>query len=186
MLNAPVIAAATAKRNRTRPAASLSRLSPSNSTISRRGNATRSNTAFAAIASGGETTAPSAKHAAHGRSGTIQRATKPTASVVNATAPIASSRIPPRFLRKSAQAVKQAPSISRGGRNKTRTSFGGEARDKCQHNAARYQRRRRRQAQDFSEQFQAENRYQQEQCELERGDGRHGRVGLRNMEPKYT
>src|SRR5215471_7388969 len=70
------------------------------------------------------------------RSGTIQRATKPTTRVVNATAPIASSRIPPRFLRKSAQAVKQAPSISRGGRNKTRTSFGGEARDKCQHNAA--------------------------------------------------
>ena len=29
----------------------------------------------------------------------------------------------------------------------------GEARDKCQHNAARYQRRRRRQAQDIGEQF---------------------------------
>jgi hypothetical protein len=52
--------------------------------------------------------------------------------------------------------------------------------------AARYQRRRRRQAQDFGEQFHAEDRYQQEQCELERGDGRHGRARLRNMEPKYT
>src|SRR6516162_7548648 len=149
MLHAPVIAAATAKRNRTRPAASLSRLSPSNSTISRRGNATRSRTAFAAIASGGETTAPSAKHAAHGRSGTIQRATKPTTSVVNATAPIASSRIPPRFLRKSAQAVKIGPIHQQRRQNEDQLRIEanrGEARDKCQHHAARYQRRRRRQA----------------------------------------
>ncbi len=65
-------AAATAKRNSTRPVASLSRLSPSSRAIRQRGSTTRSSTAFTSTASGGDTTAPSAKHAAHGRSGTTR------------------------------------------------------------------------------------------------------------------
>src|SRR5476651_2738314 len=78
MLNVPVSAAATAKRTRTRPAASLSKLSPSRIAISLRGSATRSSTALAAMASGGETIAPSAKQTAQGRPGTIRWATTPT------------------------------------------------------------------------------------------------------------
>ncbi len=123
-LNAPVSAAATAKRNSTRPAASLSRLSPSSSTISRRGSATRSSTALAATASGGETIAPSVKQAAHGSAGTAQCTATPTASVVNTTAPIASSMMPPRLRLNSSQTEKYAPSTSSGGRNTISTRSG--------------------------------------------------------------
>ena len=54
-------------------------------------------TALAATASGGETMAPSAKHAAQGNAGTIQCATTPTTRVVNATAPTASCRMMRRW-----------------------------------------------------------------------------------------
>lgn len=105
-LNTPVSAAAAAKRYSTRPAASLSRLSPSSSTISRRGSATRSSTALAATASGGETIAPSVKQAAQGSEGTAQCTARPTARVVNTTAPIASIMMPPRLRLNSSQTEK--------------------------------------------------------------------------------
>jgi class 3 adenylate cyclase len=44
---------------------------------------------------------------------------------------------------------------------------------------------RRWRAQRFGEQFEAENRSQQEQCELKRRDARHGRTPA-EQEPKYT
>jgi hypothetical protein len=94
------------QRNSTRPAASLSRLSPSSRTMMRRGSASRSSTARAATASGGDTTAPSAKHTAHGSVGATQCATRPTAQVVNATAPMANSRIGVMWRLKSAQTKK--------------------------------------------------------------------------------
>ncbi|CAJ4251949.1 Uncharacterised protein [Burkholderia pseudomallei] len=124
VLNAPVSAAATAKRNSTSPAASFRRLSPSSSTISRRGSATRSSTAFAATASGGDTIAPSAKHAAHGSPGATRCTATPTASVVNATAPIASIMMPPTLRLNSSHTEKYAPSINSGGRNTISTRSG--------------------------------------------------------------
>lgn len=104
-LNVPVMAAATAKRNNTIPVASLTRLSPSSSTTIRRGSRSPASTALAATASGGDTMAPSAKHAAQGKPGTTRCATTPTTSVVNATAPTASCTMIRRLARKSRQAV---------------------------------------------------------------------------------
>jgi hypothetical protein len=126
-LNAPVNTAATAKRNKTRPVASLSRLSPSSKVLSRRGNVTRCSTARADTASGGDTIAPRATHAAHGKLGTSSLAANATTAVVNSTAPIASSKMPPRWRRNDACAVNHAPSISSGGRKITSTSSGSSS-----------------------------------------------------------
>jgi len=69
-------------------------------------------------------TAPSAKQAAHGSDGTTTCTTTPTIHVVNATAPIAYSRIGFRCRLKSVQTKKYAPSISNGGRNTISTRSG--------------------------------------------------------------
>ena len=71
----------------------------------RGGSRSLASTALAATASGGETMAPSAKHAAHGSPGTAQCATQPTTSVVNATAPTANCTITRRLSRKSRHTV---------------------------------------------------------------------------------
>jgi len=105
-LNVPLNVAATAKRNRTSPVASLSRLSPSTSADSRRGSLTFCSTARAETASGGETIAPSAKQAAQGRLGTSQCVTMPTAAVVKTIAPMASERMPGKCRRNRPNAVK--------------------------------------------------------------------------------
>jgi hypothetical protein len=68
-LNVPVNPAAIAKRNNTKPVASLTRLSPSRSVVTRAGSGNPLRTAFAATASGGETMAPKAKQEAQGRDG---------------------------------------------------------------------------------------------------------------------
>ena len=123
-LNAPVSPAATAKRNSTMPVASLDEAFPSSSTIMRGGSRTRASTALAATASGGDTMAPSAKHAAHGRDGTAQCADDADQAVVNATAPIASCRMMRRLARKSRHTVKNALASSSGGRNSTMARSG--------------------------------------------------------------
>ena len=66
----------------------------------RRGRPTRLAIAVAATGSGGDTTAPRAKHAARGISGTMACSTSPTASTVTSTSPMASSRIGRRLARK--------------------------------------------------------------------------------------
>ena len=73
--------------------ASLTRLSPSRITITRRGTGSRDTIAAAATASGGETIAPSATATAHGMPGKSARAVMATAAVVASTSPIASSPI---------------------------------------------------------------------------------------------
>jgi hypothetical protein len=90
----PLRVAATAQRNKIRPVASFSRLSPSSKAVSRRGSVTPLSTARADTASGGDTMAPNAKQAAQGSSGTSQCVTTPMVKVVNTTAPIASDRMP--------------------------------------------------------------------------------------------
>ena len=70
-------AAAEATRNSTSAVASLSRLSPSRMVTIRRFRPIRRATAVAAIASGGATTAPSAKQAASGTCGSSAFTTKP-------------------------------------------------------------------------------------------------------------
>ena len=64
--------------------------------------------AVAATASGGETIAPKAKAAAHGKPGTKAWAIQPTANVVIKTKPMARRRIGRRFWRKSRQEVVKA------------------------------------------------------------------------------
>ena len=123
-LNAPVTPAAIAKRNSTRPVASFSRLSPSSRMRSRRGSFTRSSTARAETASGGETIAPSAKQAGHERDGTSMCETTATTTHVNTTAPTASDVTPTRCRRNGPIAMLHAPSISSGGRKITSTSPG--------------------------------------------------------------
>ena len=61
--------ATRATRNATRAVASFTRLSPSRIVTIRRGNRKCSAIALAAMASGGEMIAPSAKPAANGKSG---------------------------------------------------------------------------------------------------------------------
>ncbi|MNT16025.1 hypothetical protein D3C72_1511100 [compost metagenome] len=100
VLNAPVMAAATAKRKSTSPVASLSRLSPSNSISTRRGSLTCCSTARAETASGGETIAPNAAHAAHGNEGNSQCVTTATTKVVKSTAPTANEVMPMMCLRR--------------------------------------------------------------------------------------
>ncbi len=78
--------------------ASLSRLSPPISVITRRGSPSRRPTALADTASGGATMAPSVNAAAMVSSGTTRNATNPTASVVTSGSPTASEPIEPTRL----------------------------------------------------------------------------------------
>ena len=90
----------------------------------RRGNRNRRSTAVAATASGGETMAPSAKQTAQGAPGTSHLSASPTASVVVATRPIASSRIGRSFARKSRHDVSIAAGYSTAGRTIASTRSG--------------------------------------------------------------
>src|SRR3954453_13941805 len=89
----PAMVAPTAKRYSTSEEASLSRLSPSSTTTRRFGRRQFLSPDAAATASGGATMAPSVTAAAQGRSGTSSLAVTATITVVNSTAPTASSRM---------------------------------------------------------------------------------------------
>ena len=100
--------AAMAVRSATRAVASLSRLSPSRIATIRRGMPTLRAIVVAATASGGETTAPSAKAAASETPGITAQATRPTSTVVNTTAPTARMPIACRLARTSTSEVRSA------------------------------------------------------------------------------
>lgn len=85
---------------------------------------TRSSTARAETASGGETMAPSAAQAAHGSDGIKRWTTIATITVVNSTAPMASDAIPKTCRFNRSTAIDHAPSSKSGGRKITRTSSG--------------------------------------------------------------
>ena len=97
-----------AVRSATSAVASLSRDSPSRIVTTRRGRPIRRPIAVAATASGGATTAPIAKQAAHSISGTSRWTTAPTPTVVKTTSPTDSSRIGRRLARKSTREVWSA------------------------------------------------------------------------------
>src|SRR5256885_17174199 len=86
-----------------RAVASLTRLSPSSTTIKRRGTPRRWKIAVAATASVGETMAPSAKQAGHDNGTAVragaQGATIATTQVGGSTKPAASSTIAAKFAR---------------------------------------------------------------------------------------
>ena len=86
---------------------SLTRLSPSMMSISRRGTPSRRPIAVAAIGSVGETTAPRMNASAQPRS-VIACATSATPTIVSTTSPIASSEIGRRFRRSSRSPVRNA------------------------------------------------------------------------------
>ena len=121
-LKVPVTLAAMAKRNSTRPLASFSRLSPSSKVSKRRGSFTRCSTARADTASGGDTMAPSAAQAAHGKDGNSQCATTATTMVVNSTAPMARASTPIMWRCRWRIEMLHAPSINSGGKKMTRMS----------------------------------------------------------------
>jgi hypothetical protein len=100
-LKEPAAAAPTASRNTSSAVASLNRLSPSSTTMSRCGSPTCRSTEVAAAASGGATIAPSATAAAQGISGTSHRATQATAAVVSSTAATARPPTGSRLSRRS-------------------------------------------------------------------------------------
>ncbi len=105
--NVPATAATIAVRSSTSAVPSLTRLSPSTMSISRRGTPSRRPIAVAAIGSVGDTTAPSTNASAQARSVTAC-ATTATPTVVIATSPTASSEIGRRFCRSSRSPVKYA------------------------------------------------------------------------------
>ncbi len=79
------------------------------------------------MASGGDTIAPKAAQAGHGRPGTSMCATTATTRVVNSTAPMASDATPIVCRRSCANEINHAPSISSGGRKMTSTRAGSSA-----------------------------------------------------------
>ena len=105
--NVPLTAATTATRKATSAVASLTRLSPSTITTSRRGTPSRFEIAVAAIGSVGETTAPSTKAAAQS-SPIASWATTATTTIVIRTRPTASRPIGRAFARRSRSEVKNA------------------------------------------------------------------------------
>ena len=105
-LNVPPSATSDETRSRTRAVASFTRLSPSRIVTMRRGTPSRRTIEVAATASGGETIAPKANAAAHGRSGTRYLSTAATITVVKITSPTERSRIGRRFALKSRIEVK--------------------------------------------------------------------------------
>src|ERR671916_1808927 len=110
------------------PVASLTRLSPSKTVTMRRGTPRRWATVVAAMASVGETIAPSTNAAAQGRSVTVWT-TAATTRVVISTSPTASSEIALTFARKSRHEVKSAETYSKGGKNNKNTSSGSSSTD---------------------------------------------------------
>ncbi len=106
--------AAIEVRSVTIAVASLTRLSPSRIVMTRRGRPTRRAIAVAATASGGATTAPSAKPTASLTS-SIAQTTRPTPTVVNSTSPTLSSAIGRRYVWKSINDVRIDAAYSSGG-----------------------------------------------------------------------
>lgn len=93
--------AATAVRRMTRADASLTRLSPSSTVISRGGRPTRRPIAVAATASVGATTAPSATASANGMLGKSQCTAAPITTAETTTRPAESHVISARLRRSS-------------------------------------------------------------------------------------
>ena len=126
-LKTPVTAAAIAVRYNTSADASLTRLSPSRITMTRRGTGSRDTIAAAATASGGEMIAPSATATLHGMPGISACAASATATVVASTNPIDSRPIGRRFALNSRNDVKKAAAQRIGGRNTKKTRSGSNA-----------------------------------------------------------
>ena len=101
--NVPATAATIAVRSSTSAVPSLTRLSPSTMSISRRGTPSRRPIAVAAIGSVGDTTAPRTNASAQREVGDRVR-DEATPTVVSATSPTASSEIGRRFRRSSRSA----------------------------------------------------------------------------------
>src|SRR5215217_5780977 len=120
-----VVSAVFAVLSATSAVASLTRLSPSRIATTRRGIPTRRATAVAATASGGATTAPRQKAAAHENgSGTTHIAVTATTAVVKRVAPTDNSAIDVRLARKSTSEVRMAAAYSSGGSSPTSTTSG--------------------------------------------------------------
>jgi hypothetical protein len=115
--------AAIAVRNATSAVASLTRLSPSRTVTTRRGIPIRRAIAVAATASGGATTAPSAKAGAH-PIGSSHHASAATPTVVNTTSPTDNRPIGRRFCPKSISEVRRAAAYSSGGSSPISTNSG--------------------------------------------------------------
>ncbi len=120
-------AAMTASRYTVRAVASFTRLSPSKMITSRRGRFRRRAIDVAAIASGGETMAPSASAIGQPSSGTRAIATTATAIVVVITSPTASRRIGRMLRHRSRTERKNAPEKRIGGRKTVSTVSGSSS-----------------------------------------------------------
>ena len=119
--------ATTAVRYATSAVPSLTRLSPSITDVTFRGTPRRRAIVVAASGSVGETMAPSANAAAHGRPGIAACAMTATATVVMSTSAIALSVIARMYLRRSRSDEKYAALKSSGGRKMKRTSSGSSS-----------------------------------------------------------
>ncbi len=104
--------------------ASFTRLSPSRMVTICRGSRSRCAIAVAAMASGGETIAPSTRATGHAIPGTSAWTAAATAVVVAMTSPTARSVIEKRFVRKSRHEVKYPAAYRMGGRKSRKTICG--------------------------------------------------------------
>src|SRR6476659_9329379 len=107
--------------------ASLTRLSPSRITVTRRGTGSRATIAAAATASGGLTIAPNAMATGHGIPGTSRRTTTATAAEVTRTSATASDAIGRMFALNSRSGVKYAAAQRIGGRKTKNTTLGSSS-----------------------------------------------------------
>src|SRR6476646_356596 len=96
-------------------------------TVTRRGTGSRATIAAAATASGGLTIAPNAIATGHGIPGTINRATRATATEVTSTSATASDPIGRMFALNSRSGVKNAAAQSTGGRKTKNTKLGSSS-----------------------------------------------------------
>ncbi len=108
-------AAATATLNAVSAVASLTRLSPVRTVMTRRGSPSRRPMDTAATASGGATTAPSTSAEGNGKPGTSQCATNPTATVVTSTNTTASNAIDRTLARNPRYELSSDAEYSSGG-----------------------------------------------------------------------
>ena len=177
-LNVPVIVAATANRNSTRPEASFTRLSPSSNTTIRRGKLRRANTAFAATASGGEMMAPSAKQAPQGSDGSTQCATTPTMIVVKTTAPTASCKMITRLSAKVPPDCEISPGKQQRWQEQDEyqiriETYSRRARENGEYNTAQNERGGGWQVQSARRKFQGNRDCDENQDKLEEHDRCH-------------
>ncbi|MNT17717.1 hypothetical protein D3C72_1528890 [compost metagenome] len=122
--NVPVAAAATAKRNATRPLASLNNASPSKMAIMRRGMWTRREIASTATGSVGETMAAMANATGKGTSGIIQWIRYPTPITVRNTKPNANCRMDEDSRSTASLDTRQPSKNNKGGRNNKKKMSG--------------------------------------------------------------